>query len=56
MQPFPQAQNYWSNTFGDNGKLIINYDASSIGRDVFVDKATADDPPGVTLRKDKHVT
>jgi hypothetical protein len=34
----------WSNTFGDNGKLIIDYDASSSLTNVFVDKATADDP------------
>jgi hypothetical protein len=33
----------WSNTFDDNGKLIINYDTNSIGKNVFVDTRTDDD-------------
>jgi len=33
----------WSNTFDDNGKLIINYDTQSIGTNVFIDKVTDDD-------------
>jgi hypothetical protein len=35
--------NAWSNTFDDNGKLIIAYDANSIGTNVFTDRATSDD-------------
>jgi hypothetical protein len=33
----------WSNTFDDNGKLIINYDTNSIGTDVFLNRSTVDD-------------
>jgi hypothetical protein len=35
--------NAWSNTFDDNGKLIIAYDANIIVTNVFKDRATADD-------------
>lgn len=35
--------NAWSNSFDDNGVLIINYDAASVGTDVFTDVATLDD-------------
>jgi len=35
--------NEWSNTFDDNGKLIINYDTQSIGTDVLINKITDDD-------------
>jgi len=34
----------WSNSFDDNGKLLINYDTASVGTDVFTDRATLDDP------------
>jgi general stress protein 26 len=33
----------WSNSFDENGKLVIDYDANSIGTDVFVETATDDD-------------
>jgi hypothetical protein len=33
----------WSNTFGDNGVLKIDYDTNSIGTDVFLNTATGDD-------------
>jgi hypothetical protein len=33
----------WSNTFDDNGKLVINYDANTIGTNVLINKATDDD-------------
>ena len=33
----------WSNSFGDNGKLIIDYDASGVGTDVFTNDITEDD-------------
>jgi hypothetical protein len=33
----------WSNSFDDNGKLIINYDTQSIGTNVLIDKSTDDD-------------
>jgi hypothetical protein len=47
-QPGPAAaDNFtykaWSNSFDDNGKLIINYDASSVGTDLFNNTATLDD-------------
>jgi hypothetical protein len=28
----------WSNTFDDNGKLVINYDANTIGTNVLVEE------------------
>ena len=33
----------WSNSFDENGKLVIDYDANSIGTDVFVETVTSDD-------------
>jgi hypothetical protein len=33
----------YDNSFGDNGKLIIDYDAQSIGTDVFLNDFTEDD-------------
>jgi hypothetical protein len=35
--------NEWSNSFDDNGKLIINYKTQSAGKDVLINKVTGDD-------------
>jgi len=35
--------NAWSNSFDSNGKLIIDYDAASVGTPVFTDKTSLDD-------------
>jgi hypothetical protein len=40
----------FDNTFDDNGKLLINYDANGVGTDVFTDDLTLDD-----LTADKYL-